>query len=700
MSGNFHPEQLVIFTEIRTNGLEEELSAVHLKNSMFRKRVTSLVLALVFLGVSYGQGPAETDGKIYWSVWGIGILRSNLDGSDTEHVVSTDLRRPREIALDVGGGKIYWSDSGTGAIYRCSLDGSDPEPVVPSVGELTSVALDPVSGKVYWTEIFWHDDYVDGGILRANLDGTNVEPIIIERSVYPEHIALDTIGGKIYWTDWGLGRALLRSNLDGTDVEYDPFPGLITHRAVFALDVVGRKIYWTNAETSTIEGANLDGSNAEVLLTGVAGVAAYLALDADGGKIYWTTTEYDTKATTIYRADLDGANRETTVVGNLLYIALDLVAGKMYWTTTRGALVRSELDGSNIEDIFAPAVGDPYGFAVDVVGGKIYWTDSLAGTILRSDLDGSRSQVLITGLDDPGSISLMAGRKIYWVDKGTGKIQGADLNGSNVEDLVTGLAWVEGLALDAARAKIYWTEWDAIRRSDLDGSNIETLVTYTGSRSLALDTIRGKMYWASVRYPGTIHQSNLDGSHVEDLFDTGTGADSPPLGIAHDQVSNKIYWLGEFDDPVIPGPPTYTTIHRSDLDGSNLELVYLGGTGWGSRSQRHIAVINSSPTVVGLESLGAAVPLTGELGLNLPNPFNATTQIPYGLAAPGPVRLEIYNTLGQPVRTLVDQFQPAGWHQVQWDARDQQGAPVATGVYLSRLRSPDGIRTRRLLHLK
>ena len=47
------------------------------------------------------------------------------------------------------------------------------------------------------------------------------------------------------------------------------------------------------------------------------------------------------------------------------------------------------------------------------------------------------------------------------------------------------------------------------------------------------------------------------------------------------------------------------------------------------------------------------------------------------------MRLELYNALGQPVRTLVDQFQAAGAYQVPWDARDGQGAAVATGVYVS-----------------
>ena len=63
------------------------------------------------------------------------------------------------------------------------------------------------------------------------------------------------------------------------------------------------------------------------------------------------------------------------------------------------------------------------------------------------------------------------------------------------------------------------------------------------------------------------------------------------------------------------------------------------------------------------------------------------------------MNLAIYNLLGQPVRTLVDEFQDAGVYQIRWDARDQRGGEVAAGVYLSRLRYPGGVDGRRLLWL-
>ena len=111
--------------------------------------------------------------------------------------------------------------------------------------------------------------------------------------------------------------------------------------------------------------------------------------------------------------------------------------------------------------------------------------------------------------------------------------------------------------------------------------------------------------------------------------------------------------------------------------------------------------LNNIPTVTE-EGIAATpgLPTRTVLLANYPNPFNSTTQILYRLAAPGPVRLVIYNTLGQPVRTLVDEFQAIGRYQVQWDCRDRYGSAVAAGVYVARLLSPGGVQTRRMLYLK
>lgn len=84
---------------------------------------------------------------------------------------------------------------------------------------------------------------------------------------------------------------------------------------------------------------------------------------------------------------------------------------------------------------------------------------------------------------------------------------------------------------------------------------------------------------------------------------------------------------------------------------------------------------------------------------NYPNPFNPRTVIGWQLAVSSDVELNIYNTLGEKVVTLVSERQRAGYHSVQWDALG-----FANGVYLYRLsaksRAHSVVITRKLVLLK
>ncbi|MGA1196665.1 MAG: FlgD immunoglobulin-like domain containing protein [Candidatus Latescibacterota bacterium] len=70
---------------------------------------------------------------------------------------------------------------------------------------------------------------------------------------------------------------------------------------------------------------------------------------------------------------------------------------------------------------------------------------------------------------------------------------------------------------------------------------------------------------------------------------------------------------------------------------------------------------------------------------NYPNPFNPATSIRYSLAQPGEVKIVVYNALGQEVRTLVDNYKLSGDYSAQWDALDNAGNEVASGVYMYRM---------------
>jgi hypothetical protein len=97
---------------------------------------------------------------------------------------------------------------------------------------------------------------------------------------------------------------------------------------------------------------------------------------------------------------------------------------------------------------------------------------------------------------------------------------------------------------------------------------------------------------------------------------------------------------------------------------------------------------------------GASLPENFSLSANYPNPFNIQTIIRYALPMEAKVQLVIYNLVGQKVRTLVDEIQPAGYKQAHWDGHDHYGREVGSGVYLIRLEAGQQKLVRRITLLK
>lgn len=85
---------------------------------------------------------------------------------------------------------------------------------------------------------------------------------------------------------------------------------------------------------------------------------------------------------------------------------------------------------------------------------------------------------------------------------------------------------------------------------------------------------------------------------------------------------------------------------------------------------------------------------------NYPNPFNPTTLLPFSLSREQDVRLEIYNLLGQRIRTLVAGPMDAGFHTLLWNGRDDGGRYVAAGLYFSLLETESFRQTRKMSLLK
>jgi len=98
--------------------------------------------------------------------------------------------------------------------------------------------------------------------------------------------------------------------------------------------------------------------------------------------------------------------------------------------------------------------------------------------------------------------------------------------------------------------------------------------------------------------------------------------------------------------------------------------------------------------------LSASLPESFELKQNYPNPFNPSTNIEFTLPTASVVTLEVFNIMGQRVRTLVNEPLQAGAHQVVWNGCGDDGQRVASGVYFYRIQANQFASTKKMVLLK
>ncbi len=139
-----------------------------------------------------------------------------------------------------------------------------------------------------------------------------------------------------------------------------------------------------------------------------------------------------------------------------------------------------------------------------------------------------------------------------------------------------------------------------------------------------------------------------------------------------------------------------SSLKGGDFDGDgDLDLAFLKF----AANIYNIIILKNGPPV-GI--IGGPEPLPKEFALhqNYPNPFNPATTIRYDLPKPAQVTLTIYNILGQKVRTLVNDYETAGYKSVVWDGINEAGHPVGSGLYIYRIEAGDFRKSLKLLLVK
>ena len=121
-----------------------------------------------------------------------------------------------------------------------------------------------------------------------------------------------------------------------------------------------------------------------------------------------------------------------------------------------------------------------------------------------------------------------------------------------------------------------------------------------------------------------------------------------------------------------------------------------------SHYDRQLKIIAGDPAAVALavDDILSQLPEEFSIQGTYPNPFNPVTTIRFGLPEPRRVSLTIVNMLGQEVAELLDGWKDLGYHEIRWQSLDNQGVPVASGVYFAVLRDGTSIDVQKMMLLK
>lgn len=169
----------------------------------------------------------------------------------------------------------------------------------------------------------------------------------------------------------------------------------------------------------------------------------------------------------------------------------------------------------------------------------------------------------------------------------------------------------------------------------------------------------------------------------------------PDLAAGEGPVANLVF---QIDDPNI----TEITLEAVETQDPSHELMFIyhtvaaDGRPVGQREER----VEFTTASFSLGNSDVELPGSFELAQNYPNPFNPSTEISFSLPSNTHVELDIFNVLGQKVRTLVSGDLTAGEHTVMWDGQNANGATVSSGVYFYRIAAGDFTDTKKMMMLK
>lgn len=422
-----------------------------------------------------------------------------------------------------------------------------------------------------------------------------------------------------------------------------------------------------------------------------------------------------------YQVEARGADGKISYFPNedawLDFAIIELTGSPLAFTALRGDDAIGVVDTGTRRELARIPVGDEP-IQVLLSGGKLFVSNLSSNDI--SIIETATFQVLarIETAVQPLDMALSPdGQTLYATNSGAGTLTIIDIESSQARTI-----WLAGVGsgpygIAATDDKIFTTD---IANSQVlvvsaQGRIARRINVPIQPRSLALSP-DGKTLYVTSLGTGLLTLIDTDAETVSHSFELEV---SGTFAVVPSPDGRKIYLTAHDDDALVvvdatsgallkkldigrnpraisfspDGAQAYVTnafsneIHIVDTKRDIVVGRYSAG-----QNPRGIALATPVlPSPVTAVSENPPRPTAFHLAPNFPNPFNASTQISYALAAGSAVELRVYNALGQQVRTLVRQYRETGTYRLDWNGQDDQGRDLSSGTYLLVMRA-GGIR--------
>ncbi|KAA3596273.1 MAG: T9SS C-terminal target domain-containing protein [Calditrichaeota bacterium] len=309
----------------------------------------------------------------------------------------------------------------------------------------------------------------------------------------------------------------------------------------------------------------------------------------------------------------------------------------------------------------------------------------------------------------PSNFSLEAmeidGNNNIWISNGNENVYGNGVtrfNGTNWDSFDTSNSGLISDDIYSIKKDIDGSVWfggqDGV--TNFDGTNWATInFTFPYTARVLSIGIEQNTKWF-----GTLMQGvrSYDGNTWTYYDSTNSGLPSNKvLVIEIDNLGNK--WFGTDNGLCKFDGTNWTVFNKANGDLISDYIYTLASDDFGNLwiGYEGLSIFNENGVVLGVEEIKPDFsPKDFNLSQNYPNPFNPTTTIEYSIPENSFVKLEIFNVLGQKVRTLVSETKIAGKHLIKWTGTNELKKQVSSGVYFYKITANDFVENKKMLFLK